>query len=151
MDTRLSAHPSTLLVQCIDSPLISSVKHEWKRLKFPLTASFFPISMGGATPPRPSPTMDTRLPAHPLPYCMYVYPPPPKFSNKWPNIKCFSQFLCLFGKYYNEIYSKYTVKRTKYHHFKNIFKWGRSPLTFFINPRKPEYAPHQEKNYLIIE
>ena len=21
----------------------------------------------------------------------------------------------------------------------------------FINPRKPEYAPHQEKNYLIIE
>ena len=36
--------------------------------------------------------------------------------------------LCLFGKYCNEIYSKYTVKRTKEHRFKNIFKGGRSTI-----------------------
>ena len=38
----------------------------------------------------------TRLAAHPLPYCMYVYPPP-NFSNKWPNNETLNVFHYFFA------------------------------------------------------
>ena len=65
-------------------------------------------------------TMDTCLSAHPLPYCMYVYPPPLNFSNKWPNIECFSLFLLhklsvygIQGKLLNWIKSFLTNRRQR--------------------------------------
>ena len=72
------------------------ISKTWKRFKFPLTASFFPISRGGGDAPSPLPHhghAPARSPHSILHVCLS---PPPKFSNKWPNIECLSQFLCLF-------------------------------------------------------
>ena len=65
------------------------------------------------TPPHHHGHAPVHSPPSILHVCLSLPPPPLNVSNKWPNIKCFSLFLCLFGKYYNEIYTKYTVKRTK--------------------------------------
>ena len=73
-------------MQCmsIPPPLISLAKHRWKRIKFPLTASFFHFLGGGQGPL--APTMDNCLSAH-TPFhfaCMQcvLIPPPLNFISE---------------------------------------------------------------------